>query len=380
MEDLYKKNINERDRTGKRRFLPDPNLKKNLRLDFSSNDYFGFSKHPDLIETFYKAGQNYGVGGTGSRLLSGNHALFDDFEATLARDKHTQAALVFNSGYQANLSVLSALCDAQVLGKNPLLFFDRLNHASLYQAAFLSKAQLVRYRHLDLGHLQDLLSDFKKDSRPKIIVTETLFGMDGDVVDLQGLVEIAKAHQAMVYLDEAHATGLLGPKGYGLSSTVCLNEIPHVVMGTFSKALGSFGAYVACSETIKDYLINGCSGFIYTTALPPAVVATAFKAWQLLPHQMHMRDQLFQNAQQLRFFLKFRGFDVGQSITPIIPIILQCEEKTLATQEHFLKRGIRVSAIRPPTVPPGTSRIRIALTIKHKKAGLQTLQEAFETI
>jgi 8-amino-7-oxononanoate synthase len=202
--------------------------------------------------------------------------------------------------------------------------------------------------------------------------------MDGDVVDLESLAGLAETFNAFLYLDEAHGTGLLGPRGYGLSTTLSLKSVPHVIMGTFSKALGSFGAYIACSNTVKDYLVNLCPGFIYTTALPPTVIGATIKAWEALPQHLHVRDLLFEQAEELRTFLNARGFDTGRSSTPIIPIILGDEEKTLLAQQHLFEKGIRVSAIRPPTVPPGTSRLRLALTAHHSTEDIQRLKEALK--
>ncbi|MGL5784000.1 MAG: aminotransferase class I/II-fold pyridoxal phosphate-dependent enzyme, partial [Alphaproteobacteria bacterium] len=173
-------------------------------------------------------------------------------------------------------------------------------------------------------------------------------------------------------------TGLLGPRGYGLSTTLSLRSVPHVIMGTFSKALGSFGAYIACSNTVKDYLINLCPGFIYTTALPPTVIGATLKAWEALPQHLQTRDLLFEQAEELRTFLNARGFDTGRSTTPLIPIILGDERKTLLAQQRLLEKGIRVSAIRPPTVPPGTSRLRFALTAHHSTEDIQRLKEALK--
>lgn len=378
MESLYQNKLNERDHTGRKRTLPDLGRGAFTSLDFSTNDYLGFSKNPLFVEASYAAGKAYGIGSTGSRLLSGNHLLFKTLETRIAQDKQTEAALIFNSGYQANLTVLASLCDPSVLCHQPILFFDKLNHASLYQAAFLSKAHLVRYHHQDLNHLRQLLVDFQQDPRTKFIVTETLFGMDGDVIELEKLVGLAEAFNAFLYLDEAHGTGLLGPRGYGLSTTVSLRPVPHVIMGTFSKALGSFGAYIACSNTVKEYLINLCPGFIYTTALPPTVIGATLKAWEALPQHLQARDLLFEQAEELRIFLKARGFDTGHSSTPIIPIILGDEEKTVRAQQSLLEKGIRVSAIRPPTVPPGTSRLRLALTAHHSTEAIQRLKEALK--
>ncbi|MGL4825359.1 MAG: aminotransferase class I/II-fold pyridoxal phosphate-dependent enzyme, partial [Alphaproteobacteria bacterium] len=232
--------------------------------------------------------------------------------------------------------------------------------------------------HQDLTHLRQLLIDFQEDPRTKFIVTETLFGMDGDVADLKSLLDLAETFNAFLYLDEAHGTGLLGSRGYGLSTTLSLESIPHVIMGTFSKALGSFGAYIACSTTVKDYLVNLCPGFIYTTALPPTVIGATLKAWEALPQHLQARDLLFERAKELRAFLNANGFHTGHSNTPIIPIILKDEKKTLLAQQNLLEKGILVSAIRPPTVPPGTSRLRLALTAHHSTEAIQRLKEALK--
>lgn len=364
---------------GKYRALPAVNFPAfNKVIDFSTNDYLALSKHPGLLEAAQGAGRKYGIGSTGSRLLSGNAAIFEDLEAQIALDKETEAALIFNSGFQANFTVLSSLLDAAVLGDKPLVFFDKLNHSSLYQAVFLSGAELIRYHHNDMNRLSHLLAHYQNDPRPKFIVSETVFGMDGDILAIQDFLRLAEKYNAFIYLDEAHATGILGRKGYGLSTEVNLEGIPHVVMGTFSKALGSCGAYIACSKIIKKYLINKSPGFIYSTSLSPMVIGAALKAWAMVKDLGIERERLHSNAQYLKTRVKELGFNIGLTNTegaqsPIVPLILGDQETVMTTRAQLARRGILVSAIRPPTVPPGASRLRIALNAAHTREDIDCL-------
>ncbi len=349
-------------------------------LDFSSNDYLALSQNPALIQTAIDAAQQYGMGATGSRLLSGNHALFSTFEKQIAKDKKTESALIFNSGFQANSSALSCLLDSRVLKAKPLVFFDKLNHASLYQALFLSQAELLRYHHNDMDHLSDLLKRSEAQDRARFIVSETVFGMDGDQAELNTLLSLAREYQCFLYLDEAHATGLLGKTGYGLSPDLDFNGLSYLVMGTFSKALGSAGAYVACTESLKNYLVNRAPGFMYSTALPPMLMAVAAKAWEMVFDLNEARSTLLEHANFLRTSLKNLGFNIGASNTHLIPIIIGDEIKTLNARKKLLQARILVSAIRPPSVPVGSSRLRIALTLAHSKEDLQVLLQAMKTL
>ncbi|MDX5487515.1 MAG: 8-amino-7-oxononanoate synthase [Wolbachia endosymbiont of Andrena praecox] len=349
-------------------------------IDFSTNDYLGLSQSEVLFDAAKLSGAQFGVGSTGSRLLSGNKKIFEDLEKRIAQDKGTESALIFNSGFQANITVLASLLDQSVLGDKPIVFFDKLNHASLYQAVFLSHAELVRYRHNDMDHLSNSLIKFKNDLRPKFIVTETIFGMDGDIAPIEKIFALSKEHEAFLYLDEAHATGIIGHNGYGLSTSINFQEIPHLVLGTFSKALGCFGAYVACSNVIKNYLINKCSGFIYSTSLSPMVIGAAAKAWDLVQHLADQRQALSFKATNLRNNLQNLGFNTGNSVTHIIPIILGDENTVMSAKEKLLKQGLVVSAIRPPTVPPRTSRLRIALNVNHTESNLDHLVYALQQI
>lgn len=377
----YKQYISHLHDTKKYRSLPviHKNYKKDI-LDFSTNDYLQLAYHPNLINAATMAGSTYGVGATGSRLLSGNNELFERLETTIAQDKHTETAMLFISGFQTNVSVLSALLDHHVLRMQPLVFFDKLNHASLYQAIFLSKAELIRYYHNNMEHLSSLLKKYKDDNRPKFIVTETLFGMDGDIAPLTDIVSLSSQYQTFLYLDEAHATGLTGIHGYGLSTTVNLSHIPHIVMGTFSKALGCSGGYIACKQLIKDYLINKATGFIYSTAGSPMVLGAAQEAWNLIRTLNNQRAHLNSLSKELRDGCSQLGFNIGTSSSHIIPLILGSEEDASHVHKKLLEHHILTSYIRPPTVPPKTSRIRIALNVGHNKADIERLLQLLSTL
>ncbi|ETZ06677.1 putative 8-amino-7-oxononanoate synthase [Holospora obtusa F1] len=349
-------------------------------LDFSSNDYLGLSYHPEILDASINAIQDYGWGIKASRVSAKGHPLYEHLETQIALDKGTQAALFFSSGFQANLSVLSALLDFQTLKVRPIVFSDRLNHASIYQALLLSQCRWLRYRHLDMEHLNDLLEQEKKNLGLKFIVTESVFGMDGDKAPLEKIYEFALKYNAFVYLDEAHATGLFGPHGYGCSTLYNWERVPHVIMGTFSKALGGIGAYVACSQTIKEYLINKAQGFIYSTASPPCVVAAALQAWNKVRMMRQEREHLITLGIKLRAILKDLGADTGTSITHIIPVILKQEDLVLRVQQKFLEHHIYVSGIRPPTVPLGQARLRLGLCSHHTEEDLHRFINVWKKI
>jgi 8-amino-7-oxononanoate synthase len=366
--------------SGRRRVLAteDTRAGNGIVADFSHNDYLGFAQDAALIEAGHATARRYGIGSTGSRLLSGNLPPHVELEKTIAAAKGTEAALLFNSGYQANSSALAALLDAKVLGGEPLVFSDRLNHASLHHACQLMNVRQIRYRHNDLQHLRELLAQHRDEARPRFIIAETVFGMDGDVLDVPALARLGDEFDAFLYLDEAHATGVLGRSGYGLASGHMQQDgrSRGVAMGTFSKALGAAGAYVACSASVRDYLVNRCTGFIYSTAPSPAVIGAVHAAWERLPQLDAQRAQLMQRAHDLRNTFQAMGFDTGASATHIIPLIVGTEEAALNLKSWLLERGIVASAIRPPTVPPNTARIRIALSLLHTESQLNALCDA----
>jgi 8-amino-7-oxononanoate synthase len=359
------------------RQLPKSSYPKNIRLNFASNDYLQLSKHSEILKAAQDALNHYGCGATGSRLLSGNYPLIEEFEAQIAKDKQTKHALIFSSGFQANLSVLAALLDKKILKAEPLVFFDKYNHASLYQAINLSQTKLIRYHHLDMNHLEEQLKKNQHQSQNKFIVSETVFGMDGDTAAIEDLIALCQKYDCFLYLDEAHATGLFGSKYYGLSTDYNLSSIPHLIMGTFSKALGSHGAYVACDEVIYQYLINNCQGLIYTTANSPLTIAAAFSAWKLLPHLNKEIEKLFQLANYLQTKFLTLGYSTSNSKSNIVSLLLKEELRTLELHQLLQSNGIIASAIRPPTVPPGTSRLRFAINTAHE---LQDLNDLIEVL
>ncbi len=340
-------------------------------ISFASNDYLGLSKHPHLIARAQDFVAKYGTGSTASRLITGNAPAYKEIETRLAEGKGSEAALVFSSGYQANLTVMAALGDTNVIGKPVTILADRLCHNSLLQGILLSDARLVRFQHNDYDHLNDLLQLQREKKTHCIIVSESVFGMDGDCADLQALVTLADNYQAMLYIDEAHATGLFGPDGFGLTAEY-KNQI-DIVMGTFGKALGSFGAYIACSTILRDYLIQRCGGLIYTTALPPPVLGAIGAALELLPRLQNERAHVQQQSERLRAALRHQGWDVGLSATQIIPIILGTEQAATSLTEALREQGLFVPAIRPPTVPRGTSRLRLSLSAAHKASDIDHL-------
>lgn len=338
-------------------------------VDFSSNDYLGLSQHPEMIAAAQDYVQRLGAGAGASRLVSGNLAPTEEIERKLARAKKAQAALVFVSGAQANLTLLPALLDKKVLGAEPLVYADKLNHASLIQGCIAAGVKQIRFRHNDLVHLASLLERDSGESRPRFIITESVFSMDGDGPDINALSALAKKFDAFLYIDEAHATGVLGENGFGLACGL-KNAL---IMGTFSKGLGGFGGYVACSEVLRDYLINRCGGLIYATALPPSVLGAMNKALDLVPQMAAERQYLQTMAAFLRDKLQQAGFNVGASTTQIIPLILEDEALCINLSKKLEQEGFCTVAIRPPTVPIGTSRLRLTLSALHKEADIQAL-------
>lgn len=332
-------------------------------VDFSSNDYLYLSSNVKSIEAGNKTAQKFGTGSTGSRLLSGNKQIFEEFEAKIAHDKGAESALIFNSGYIANSSVISAFAKMDYL-----IIFDKLNHASMYN--FDNRNNLLRFPHLTYEQLEKTLEKHK-DNPKKLIASETIFGMDGDIADIGKLSELAERYNAILYLDEAHATGLYGKNGYGLSTNFYLNPKTTIVMGTFSKALASVGAYVACSKLFKEYLIQVSKGFIYSTALPPFCIGVAKYNWEILPNLDKNRKNIFALADYLRSKITQMRYKCAGSGTNIVPIIFDSIEKMVNVHKKLLDKKIITSAVRPPTSP--TPRIRIAINAAHTHEDIELL-------
>ena len=346
-------------------------LGSRVLLDCSSNDYLGLSHHPVLIERARHWAAAMGAGAGASRLVTGHSPELKLLEAKLAALKGAEAALIFASGWQCNASVLPAILDPEIWdGAPPPVFADRLIHASLHAGCQIAGIQPKRFRHNDLDHLTQLLD--REQNRPALIITESVFSMDGDRVDVAALSALAATWGATTYLDEAHATGVLGPQGMGLSPGQGIS----IAMGTFSKAMGGFGAYVAGSKALIEYLVNRASGLVYATGLPPAVLGAMDAALDLVPAMERERAALARHATTLRDRLNEAGLNTGLSTTQIVPVILGEEATALAAQAALEDAGILAVAIRPPTVPPGGSRLRLTLSAAHSDDDIQTIARA----
>ncbi len=341
-------------------------------VNFSSNDYLGLSRHPLLIERASEWLHRYGAGSGASRLVTGNIEAYEILEAKLARLKGTEAALILNSGFQANLSVIAAIGS-----EDSFLLCDRYSHNSLLQGAKLSKCGWTRFHHNDLADLERRLQQDRAQSvGNRWVVTESVFSMDGDRADIDNLIDLSKRYDARLFIDEAHSTGVLGKYGMGLAAG--RTEI-DLIMGTFGKACGSFGAFIACSKLMRDYLINFCAGFIYSTGLPPAVLGAIDAALDLIPNMTNERIRLESVAEHVRGELEQLGYATGSSSTQIIPIIVGDDEEALALSRHLEEHGILALAIRPPTVPNGTARIRVSLSAAHSDEQIEQLLNSFKS-
>lgn len=338
-------------------------------INFSSNDYLGLSLHPAIKQGCVDYVEKYGAGSTASRLVCGNRDFFSAIETQLAHLKNTEDSLIFPTGYQLNVTLLPALSD-----KDTVILADRLCHNSLIQGALLSRARLSRFRHNDLLHLGELLTKYSATGKRVIVVTESVFSMDGDCCDIYEIVQLAKSHEALLIVDEAHATGVLGPKGMGLA---CGKDV-DLIMGTFGKGCGVFGAYIACSAQMKQYLINFCNGLVYTTALPPAVLGGIKAALDIIPQLEAERAHLMKMALRLRTGLKSLGLSTGASSTQIIPVIIGKDADALDVEQWLLSQGYFAVCIRPPTVEKGQARIRLALSTDHTKLHIDGLLDAFK--
>lgn len=338
-------------------------------INFCSNDYLGLARHPMLKQRALEYMQLYGNGTTSSRLVCGTYDCFVHTENRIAELKGSEGALIFNSGFQANVSLLPALSD-----RKTLILSDWLNHNSIIQGSLLSRCQVKRFRHNDPGHLKRLLKENMDKGLSRIlIVTESVFSMDGDQSDIDALIEISEEYDSLLIVDDAHATGVLGKKGMGLT---CGKSV-DLTMGTFGKSCGSFGAYVACSKSICDYLINFCYGFMYTTALPPSVIGAIDAALELIPAMDKERRDLLRKADNLRLSLNEMGYNTGNSTTQIIPVIIGDEKETLSLSKWLEDNGILAMSFRYPTVERGESRIRMSLSVLHAREHIERLVDLF---
>ena len=329
-----------------------------------SNNYLGLADHPRVREAAADAAMRWGVGAGASRLVSGTMTVHRRLEERLAEFKGVDRTLLFGSGYLANVGVVSALA-----GAGQAVFSDELNHASIVDGCRLARAETVVYRHGDVEHLAWCVG--RTGGRGGVIVTDSVFSMDGDVAPLADIVEIARQAGLRVVVDEAHGTGCYGPGGRGAVAEAGLEGEIDVVIGTLGKALGAYGAFAACSATMAEFLVNCARSLFFSTALPPPAVAGAMAALELLREQPRRVSKLQANAGALRDELAREGFDVSGSTTQIVPLVVGEADVAMAICEAALERGVFAQAIRPPTVPAGTSRLRLAVMASHTKSELR---------
>jgi 8-amino-7-oxononanoate synthase len=329
-----------------------------------SNNYLGLADHPRVREAAAEAALSQGAGAGASRLISGNMAPHGELERRLAAFEGYEEALLFGSGYLANLGAIAALAR-----RGGIVLSDELNHASIVDGCRLSRAETFVYRHADLDHLEWGLR--KAGERASLIVTDSLFSMDGDVAPLAGLAELARRHGCRLMVDEAHATGALGPGGRGAVAAAELSEEVDVVVGTLGKALGSYGAYVCASAELREYLLNAARPFVFSTALPPPALAAATAALDVLEAEPERVGRLGVNAASLREALAAEGLGTGDSRTQVVPLAVGAPGVAMELCERLLARGVFAQGIRPPTVPPGASRLRFSVMATHEPAELR---------
>lgn len=326
-----------------------------MLLSFSGNDYLGLSQHQQVIDAAQQALQCYGVGAGSSRYVSGNHPYYSVLEQQLSRYKKTDAALIFGSGYLANIGVIGALAT-----EKDVIIADKLIHASLLDGVKQSGAKLYRYRHNDMAHLTHLLQQHRQDYGQCLVITETIFSMDGDKSPMQEILNLCKRFDALLLSDDAHGLGVIKPN---------IERSPyHIQLGTLSKALGCYGGYVAASQDIIDYIANKARSLIYQTALPPSIVAAAAKALEIIEHNPELGQKLLAHAQ---YFTEIMQLPHAESA--IVPVIIGGNEEVVQLSQHIADEGFHVGAIRPPTVPANTARLRITFSVNHQREMIEKL-------
>lgn len=339
-----------------------------------SNNYLGLSTHPEVIAAAIEATQVFGTGASGSRLISGNSERYTTLETNLAKTKNTEAALVFSSGYTANTSIIPVLA-----GEGDLILSDTLNHASIIDGCRLSRATTKVYQHCDVEHLKTLLSE-SVGFRRRLIVTDGVFSMDGDIAPLPDIYEIATRYDAMLLVDDAHGFGVLGRDGRGTVSHFGLESKDIIQMGTLSKAVGTLGGYIAGRHTLVELLINKARGFIFTTGLPPATLAAANAALDVMRSSPELRQRLFSHARCLKTALTHLGYTLLPSETQILPVVLGNPQQATSIADALLTEGVFAPAIRPPAVPPDTSRLRLTVMATHTEAEIQQAIAGFTAV
>ncbi len=340
-------------------------------ISMASNNYLGLANHPAVKQAAIEAIREWGVGAGAARLISGTMVPHQKLEEDLAQFKQVEAALAFGTGYTTNLGLIPSLID-----KNGLILADRFCHASLIEACRLSKAKLRVFHHNEAGHLETLLNKREK-ACPTLVVTEGVFSMDGDLAPLPDLLKLCQRYDATLLIDDAHGTGVMGANGRGSIEHFGLNPKDVIQVGTLSKAIGTSGGYVAGTASLKKFLINTSKGFIYTTAQPPAIAAAAVAALKIIQNEPDRRQRLRENRNYLYSELKNIGFQLTKTQSPILPIIVKSPETVMKMSQALYEAGVYAPAIRPPTVPKESSRLRLTVSSEHT---LDQLQRVVETI
>jgi len=347
-------------------------LREGLK-DFCSNDYLGLRDHPRVVEAAKRALERYGLGSGASQLVSGYTEIHARLEEELAKFKGTPACVLFGSGYMANVGTIPLL-----VGEEDLILSDELNHASLIDGCRLSKAERRVFRHRDYENLEDILKRERDRYRRVLIVTDTLFSMDGDLADIRALYEISERFECMLYLDDAHGTGTVGKGKGGLEEFGLTWRENVILMGTLSKALGSYGAFVCGSRELVEFLVNGARSLIFTTSLPPSVCAGALESLRILEENPKMVERLVEVEERLVTMLRELPYEVKHWGTPIIPLLVGEEVKALELSKKLLERGVFVQAIRYPTVQKGMARLRFTASLRYSEEDLELLSEALK--
>jgi 8-amino-7-oxononanoate synthase len=340
-------------------------------LNFCSNDYLGLAKDRDIKVEAIRFVETWGNGATASRLVSGTFDIHKEVEERLAAFTHRERALVFNSGYQANATIIPVITD-----RKTLILADKRAHNSLLFGCMASRGRLLRFAHNDTEDLQRLIDKFGDQHDSLLIVSESVFSMDGDRAPLSELCEVAEINDALLYIDDAHAMGILGEEGRGLAAE---HDRIDWLIGTFGKAFGASGAFVSAKSTLIDYLINFCAGFIYTTGLPPATLGAISGALDWIPKMDQRREHVAFLTTQLRNALQEMGWETAGSESQIVPAVIGSDRKAVECSQYLSHQGILCSAIRPPTVPEGTARLRFTITADHTERDLEKLITALKT-
>jgi len=339
---------------------------------FGSNSYLGLSVDPKVVESAKLALEKYGTGSGGSRLVSGSFDLHRMLEERIARFKNTESSILFSSGYLANIGTISAL-----VGSDDIIYSDELNHASIIDGARLSRSTVKIYKHLDLNHLQELIESDKNTKCRKLIVTDTVFSMDGDLVPLPELVEISEKYGCILMIDEAHATGVLGKRGSGATEHFGVEDRVPVVMGTLSKAVGSLGGYIAGSKELIDFIRNRVRSYIFDTSLPPASLAASITAIDIIENEPQRREHLWNMVKKFKTGIEDSGLRVLPSHSAIIPVLIGDAEPALNFAKMLRENGVFTPAVRPPSVPHGMCRIRVTIMATHTQEHIDTALKAF---